>query len=322
MKKKTMLTMAALLMGLFVTIHAQENGGYAGSYLQISLNPRATGMGNAYTAVSDDISSVFFNPGASAQVQRITMGGAYRNMSYQRSLQQLAVLFPVRGEAVIGFSAEMASMGDVIGRNNRGEPTGTLDNTDAVFSIIFSRRFSRFFTTGGDVRYYYKKLATTKANSAGFDVGGMLHLKPGAGLAEGSPINLLRIGAVIRNISAKYPWNTGDYWSTQGGLGTMHTDDVPVLVKVGTSALVLKSKLLVAVDGEVDAKRGSRLYAGAEYRLVDQAALRAGLSHGQPAFGAGFKVPIGKMAASIDIAVEQAQNIDGWESIFGLSLGF
>jgi len=54
---------------------------------------------------------VFFNPGAAAQVQRVTVGGAYRDLSYQRSLQQLAVLFPVRGEAAIGISAEMASMG-------------------------------------------------------------------------------------------------------------------------------------------------------------------------------------------------------------------
>jgi hypothetical protein len=321
MKKNITIMLIALLLGLFATAFAEENGGYAGAYLQLSMNPRATGMGNAYTAVSDDISAVFFNPGAAAQVQRVTFGGAYRDLSYQRSLQQLAILFPVRGEAAIGISAQMASMGNIIGRTSRGEPTGTLDNMDAVFSVVFSRRFSRFISIGGDVRYFYKKLETTTSNSAGFDVGGMLHLRPEAGLPVGSPIDLLRLAVVVRNIAAKYPWSTGDYWGKYGYYGTAHTDKVPILAKVGASVLFLKSKLLLAADGEVDEKRGVRGYFGGEYKLVEQAALRAGLSHGKPTFGIGFKVPVGKITPSIDIAVEQAQNLVGWESIIGFSLG-
>jgi hypothetical protein len=78
----------------------------------------------------------------------------------------------------------------------------------------------------------------------------------------------------------------------------------------------------LAADGEVDEMRGVRGYFGGEYKLVEQAALRAGLSHGKPTFGIGFKVPVGKVMPSIDIAVEQAQNLGGWESIFGFSLGF
>lgn len=321
MKTNITITLVALLLSLSAATFAQEDGGYAGAFLQLSMNPRATGMGNAYTAVSDDISAVFFNPGAAAQVQRVTFGGAYRDLSYQRSLQQLAILFPVRGEAAIGVSAEMASMGDIIGRTSRGEPTGTLDNMDAVFSVVFSRRFSRFISLGGDVRYYYKKLESTTANSAGFDVGGMLHLRPETGLPAGSPIDLLRLAAVVRNIAAKYPWSTGDYWGKYGYYGTAHTDKVPMLAKVGASVLFLKSKLLIAADGEVDEKRGVRGYFGGEYKLVEQASLRAGLAHGKPTFGIGFKVPMGKVVPSIDIAVEQAQNLGGWESIFGFSLG-
>ncbi len=311
----------ALLLGLFATAFADENGGYAGAYLQLSMNPRATGMGNAYTAVSDDIAAVFFNPGAAAQVQRLTVGGAYRDLTYQRSLQQLAILFPVRGEAAIGLSAEMASMGDIMGRTSRGEPTGTLDNTDAVFSVIFSRRFSRFLTLGGDIRYYYKKLESTAANSAGFDCGAMLHLRRDDGLPAGIPVDLFRLAVVVRNIAAKFPWSTGDYWSSYGFYGTAQTDKIPVLVKVGTSVLFLKSRLLLAVDGEVDEKRGARVYFGGEFKLVEQAALRAGLSHGKPAFGVGFSVPVGRIKPTIDIAVEQAQNLGGWESIFGFSVG-
>lgn len=322
MKTKIMLLLAATLLCVPAVTLAVDYGGYAGAFLQISVNPRATGMGNAYTAVSDDISGIYFNPGAVAQVQRLTVGGAYRNMSYDRSLQQLAVLFPVRGEAAIAISAEMASMGDIMGRDSRGDPTGNLKNMDAVVGITFSRRMSHLLTIGGNMRYYYKKLETTATNSVGFDVGTLFHLRREVGLPAEGVIDLLRFGLVVRNISAKYPWNTGDYWGPKGELGTSITEDVPVSVKAGVSVLILKSKLLLAVDGEKDAKQNVKVYAGGEYQLVEAFAFRAGLAQGNPTLGVGFKVPTSKVDARIDIAVAQAQNIGGWESIFGFSVGF
>jgi hypothetical protein len=322
MKNQINLLTVVLVFGISAVGNGQEaSGGFAGPFLQYSVTPRASGMGNAYTAVSDDISAVFFNPGAVAQLQKLTIGGAYRDLSLQRSLQQLAVSFPVRSEAVIALSAEMASMGDIMGRNSRGEPTGNLDNIDAMFGVTFSRRFSKYFTAGGDVRYYYKKLVNTKANSAGFDFGSMIHLTRKGGLPRDGKIDLVRFAFVVRNIGAKYPWNTGDYWSKEGLLGTSVTESVPLAVKVGTSVLFLNSKLLLAVDGEKDEHKKLTGYAGVEYKLVEEVALRAGLSQGKPTFGAGFKVPMQKVDARIDIAVQQALNIGGWESIFGLSVG-
>jgi hypothetical protein len=321
MKMKILSLIIAATMSFASVSFGDDIGGYAGPYLQYSVTPRATGMGNAYTAVSDDIAAVFFNPGAVAQLQKLTVGGAYRDLSLQRSLQQLAVSFPVRGEAAIALSAEMASMGDIIGRNTRGEPTGTLDNVDAVFGVTFSRRFSRFLTAGGDVRYYYKKLVNTKANSAGFDFGTMIHLTRKGGLPIDGKLDLVRFAVVVRNIGAKYPWNTGDYWSQEGQLGTSVTEKIPVAVKLGASVLLLNSKLLLAVDGEKDEKKAIKGYAGVEYKIVEEVALRTGLSQGKPTFGAGFKVPVQKVDARIDIAVQQAINIGGWESIFGFSVG-
>ncbi|MCK4857866.1 MAG: hypothetical protein KAT58_07865, partial [candidate division Zixibacteria bacterium] len=218
-----------LLLCFVSTAAATEYGGYAGAYLQLSVNARATGMGNAFTAVSDDVTGLFFNPGAAAQLQRFCFGGAYRDLSFDRSLQQLAVIFPVRGEAAIGISAEFASMSGIEGRTALGDSTGTLDNLDAVMSITFSRRFSHLLSLGGNARYYYKKLESTSAYSVGFDVGALLHLAKRSywadnvpqlarksGLPKEFPADLLRFGIAVKNVSAKYPWNTGDYWRPQG----------------------------------------------------------------------------------------------------------
>lgn len=311
------------IVALFIAspAFAADYGGYAGAFMQLSVHPRATAMGNAFTAVSDDISGVFFNPGAVAQVQRISVGGAYRDLSLGRSLQQVAVLFPVRGEAAIAFSGEMASMSGIMGRDERGVQTGELDNLDAVLAITFSRRFSRYMTLGGDVRYYHKKLESTSSYSAGFDIGGLIHLDRET-LALDGPIDLLRFGVVVRNLGAKYPWNTGDYWASNGQLGTDVTENVPISVRAGASVLFLKSRALFSIEGEKDEKKTVKLHAGAEVFIVPQFALRGGISAGEPTFGAGFRVPVNSLDARLDIAVEQAPNIGGWETIAGFSVGF
>ncbi len=313
------VVLAALLLGS--TSYGEDYGGYAGAFLQLSVHPRATGMGNAFTAVADDISGVFFNPGAVAQLQRISIGGAYRDLSHERSLQQVAVLFPVRGEAAIGFSGEIASMTGIMGRDERGLATGELDNMDAVLAITFSRRFSKVMTLGGDVRYFYKKLESTSAYSAGFDLGGMIHFDRER-LSLDGPIDLLRFGAVVRNIAAKYPWNTGDYWAAQGQLGTDVTDEVPLSIRAGASVLFLKSRALLSIEGAKDEHKSVKFHAGGEFYIVPQFALRGGYSAGEPTFGVGFNVPVNDLDVRLDIAVEQATNLGGWETIAGFSLGF
>ena len=322
MTKITRLMIAGLTaLALSAPVFGEDYGGYAGAFMQLSVHPRAAGMGNAFTAVSDDISGIFFNPGAVAQLQRISVGGAYRDLSQGRSLQQVAVLFPVRGEAAIGFSGEMASMSGVMGRDDRGVATGELDNMDAVIAITFSRRFSKFMTLGGDVRYYYKKLESTSAYSAGFDLGGMIHLDREMISLDG-PIDLVRFGAVVRNLAAKFPWNTGDYWATKGELGTDVTDEVPLSVRAGASVLFLKTRALISLEGQKDEHQNVKMHAGGEFYIVPQFALRGGISGGEPTFGVGFKVPVNNLDARLDLAVEQAPNIGGWETIAGFSLGF
>jgi hypothetical protein len=239
-----------------------------------------------------------------------------------RTLQQLAVIFPVRNEAAIGVSAELASMSGIQGRNRLGEPTEELENFDLVASVTFARRFSNYVSIGGNARYYHKKLETESAYSAGFDLGGLIHLARGVVLPEDQPLDLLRFALVVRNLAAKYPWNTGEYWSKFGYLGTDVENKVPLRVVGGVSALAFRSKLLLAVDVEKSEYQNLKVYSGAEYRLINQASLRAGLSQGRPAFGLGINLALGDADMQVNIAVEKSQHVGGWDTIIGTNLAF
>lgn len=310
--KRLLSYLVVFLLVSALPLQAEDYGGYAGAFLQLSVQPRAAAMGNAYTAVADDATGLFFNPAAATQIKRFTFGGAYRDMSLDRSLQQFAVVFPARNEAAIGLSVELAGMSGIMGRTSAGVPTEELSNTDLVASVTFARKFTDYFALGGNARYFHKKLTDYTTYSVGFDVGALLTFDEMMLAGKAGPVQLLRIGAVVRNISAHYPWRIDSE-----GLGRDADDKVPLAVVLGVSALGLDRKLLLAADVEKTEYRSIKLNLGSELKVFEHAALRAGLAEGRPTFGLGLFSSFGKVDMEIDIALEEARNLGGWETIIG-----
>ncbi len=62
-----LLLLALLLLGLTVSGHGQVKFKPLFSYYNFSFGTRALGMGNAFTAVADDLSAVFWNPAGAAE---------------------------------------------------------------------------------------------------------------------------------------------------------------------------------------------------------------------------------------------------------------
>ena len=65
--KKLLAISLVILAGLASqTLAESENGGAPAPFLQLGLSARAVGMGQAYYAVADDASAIFYNPGGAA----------------------------------------------------------------------------------------------------------------------------------------------------------------------------------------------------------------------------------------------------------------
>jgi hypothetical protein len=304
--KKLLAISLVILAGLASqTLAESENGGAPAPFLQLGLSARAVGMGQAYYAVADDASAIFYNPGGAAQVVKKTVGFSYRAMDLDRRLGYMSINFPVRREATIAVGWIFAGDGSIYERSMIGELGDELAYSENAISICFSRRFSNIVSIGGTGKFYIGKLANVTTTTVGFDLGTYIKLTRGEGLGENAPIDMLRIGAVVGNIGASYIWTTGDYWGQFGQRGDSRTDDFPLLIGGGVSVLALDRKLLAALDvrgmmwksvrieDDIESRKlrwhSTSIHAGAEYSLNDLLRLRAGLDDLHPTFGFGIQ---------------------------------
>src|SRR5262249_19120785 len=83
--KKILSVVGCLLLGAGAYF-ASRTGTTAASILGIGVGSRATGMGEAYTAMADDVSSLYWNPAGIALLNQseasFMYNQSYRDMNY------------------------------------------------------------------------------------------------------------------------------------------------------------------------------------------------------------------------------------------------
>jgi len=321
--KKLLITFL-LIPACFVSQVLAEtgDGGYAGSFLQLGLSARAVGMGQAYYGVSDDAAAIFYNPAGSVFELKKRVGFSYRVMDMDRKLGYASLDLPARGEATISFGWIFRGVGNIVERNELGDPGDNLDDSENALMIGFSRRFSRYVAVGGTGKYMFANLAGVTSNTVSFDIGTYVKLSKGEGLGEDSKLDFVRFGLVVANLGARYIWTTGDYWATRGELGDSRTDDFPMLVGGGVSVMGLDKKLLVAVDARKYQWHSISLHGGTEYALSDIFKLRAGLDDFHPTFGGAVTKRVDSYDLQLNYAFSASKAGERSDHIFSVGITF
>lgn len=75
-------------------LHADEEGGQAGSFLRYGVGSRALGMGRSFIAVSNDASAVYWNPAGVVGVPQIEMGTMYSNLYFDSQFTYMGFVMP------------------------------------------------------------------------------------------------------------------------------------------------------------------------------------------------------------------------------------
>ena len=106
MVDKKFMVLASILfsmMVLFVNISLGQSkvGTTAVPFLGISVGPRATAMGGAFAAVSDDATSLYYNPGAFSQTRKSQLIIAHTNWLVSTNLNWLGFILNLDEAKVI-----------------------------------------------------------------------------------------------------------------------------------------------------------------------------------------------------------------------------
>jgi hypothetical protein len=182
------MVLSLLLAALIVAVSpadllAQAKVGTTGAqFLELGVSARSMGMADAFTAVSNDVSAVYYNPAGLTSLLGTEIMATYIDMPAGVEYGFAAVGFPLESVGgVLGFGVYALTSGSIIERTyNRGVdyPDEGIYGTgrkfawnDLAVSVGYGRYLTDRFSIGFTVRYIGEFVSDYSASSWSADVG-------------------------------------------------------------------------------------------------------------------------------------------------------
>lgn len=289
--RKVLISMGTgiLVLALVGTIYASGPGTTGANFLKIGVGARAAAMGDAFTVIVDDSTSLYWNPAGLAKIEKRQLSATYNLWFAGINQGYLGVGFPLSGNGIVAGGVNYVDMGDFDRRDEAGNPTGTFTASALNFQLGYANRFREKFLWGISAGFVQDTIAEDIKSTYAANLGLIFESSES-----------LSLGLAVQNIG-----------------GQLGSDPLPFVAKVGI-AYAWKS-LLLALD--IASPTDNDLYygAGIEWWVWDGIALRAGYKTNQDigeglTAGLGFKkgkiqfdyayVPYGDLGSTHRISLE------------------
>jgi hypothetical protein len=168
--KKLLIGLIALSMVLSLAIgNASGNGTTGAQFLRIGVGARACAMGEAYAAIADDPTAIFWNPAGIAQLERKEIVFDQNFWLLDITHQYLAFTSPM-AKGNIGASFYYSSSGD-IPKTENFITVGKYSAYDAAASIAYAGSLKKSIFYGAAVKYIFEKIENESAQTFAGDLG-------------------------------------------------------------------------------------------------------------------------------------------------------
>jgi len=319
MMKKNTLIVLIVLLALSSLMMAKPFGkvGTAGmQFLKLGIDARAIGMGEAYTAVSDDISSVYWNPAGLAPAMQKQAFVSHTNWP-ARIMHEFAAASITNGVQTAAFYGSVLHMDnmDITDEETFG-PTGEqFTNSSIAIGVAVAQTFTNKFSAGAGIKYLRENLYEYSVNSYSFDLGstyntGWKNLKIGMALRNFGPDIRYRVDDDEDDDFDEDPFDLAD--NDGDGLidedGTELDSKIPMSFSLGISGDLQRTDTgywiaSLQLDNVIDRMETWNL--GTEYKLGNLF-LRAGYQLNYDtnglSLGVGYQVPSSLGIFNIDYA--------------------
>jgi len=239
-------------------------------------------MGGAFTSIADDITSVYWNPSGTANIQSNEVYFNHSNLYMDISNDFAAISTNVSGFGSIGAFVSVLSADEMLVRTVE-QPEGTgefFDYGSIVVGLNYSRFLTENFSIGFNAKYINESIWNMSATGFAIDVGTLYKIPV---------LNELRIAASVSNFGTKMQLAGRDVTEIvpagAGGGNFVNSNleldkfDLPLLFRFGISADVIKegtSRLTAAVDAIHPNDHTEYINSGLEYAWNEIIFIRAG----------------------------------------------
>ncbi len=323
------LCCASLASSKAQTSSIQNVGTSVANVLKMSVGARATAMGGSNVAECDDITSLYWNPGATARIKEHQVIIHRTNWIIDTEMYQFGAAYSLGDFGTIGLGLQYFTSGDILETTEtQQDGTGrTFTAYNLALGLTYSRRITTRFSTGVTLKFIQEGLDRERGNAIAVDIGSVF---------ETGFLNNLKIGLALSNLGSKMSFTgVGLSMQSQGQVSprvvnsTLNTGEweLPLLFRFGLAADVLKStdyRFTLASEMMDSRDYEPRLSLGSEFGFKEMFFLRGGYRFNESettfSLGAGIRYAIGKLSLSIDYAYQHFgvfSNVQHFTFIFG-----
>jgi hypothetical protein len=308
--------LAGLLL-LTATAFGQQKLAQTGmKFLNVSLDARATAMGEAFTAVEGSASSLFFNASGMARVNGLgnVALGQVQWIADIKHNYAAACVSPSGGEfGVLGIMIQSVDYGDLEGTvldftTTKGyQDVGTFSPKATMLGLGYARALSDKFAVGGVIKWVHQNLGDGAIELGATSTDDLIKTNIAEvfafdfGMIYKTGFKSLQFGVVIKNFSKEARFIDEGF-------------QLPLTFKIGASMNVIDltdfdketHQFLLSIEAEHPRDYTERVRVGGEYTFMKMLALRAGfVSHADEqkfSYGVGLQKDLGPLGVGVDYA--------------------
>ncbi|MFN0150360.1 MAG: PorV/PorQ family protein [bacterium] len=300
------------------SLGGQRVGTSSGDFLKIGAGAKAVSMGEAFIAIADDPSALYWNPAGIASADSRAILFSHTSWLTDVSIEYLAAIAPVPRLAGGVAGVQVAGLSTELDETSELQPDGTgrsFSYSDLLIGAGYARYFTDKFAIGFNVKYLREDLGSEVGggvvNTWLADLGTMYHI----GFHD------MNFAVAITNFGPEITPNEGYVRVNQSGGFTLTQDAdfigfaPPTTFKIGLSSTIFDSDDFHGV-GSLEMNRpgdnAETIKLGGEVLFRERIALRAGYDANADELkfsgGAGFQMTHNARSAAVDYAFTNSES--------------
>jgi|FLOH01.1.fsa_nt_gi hypothetical protein len=307
-----------ILLPIFMLGQAKV-GTSAAPFLGIDVGASGSALGGSQVAVANDASAIYWNPGATAQLENSRIQFSDTQWLVGTKFNFGAIVLKLSSSDALGFSYTSLDYGreEVTDELHQEGAQSYWEASDLAVSINYARMLTDRFSIGGTAKMIQTNIWHESASAFALDIGVLFKtqldgFQIGMSIANFGPDMMLDGPDLLKRIDLD-PDNTGNNETLVAKL-KVDSYPLPLFFRLGVAhQLKLGSfaELTVLADAFVPSDNVEVFNVGTEFSLYKILFLRAGLknigyeeSNVENTFGAGVKFNVNQMDMMLNYSLQ------------------